>query len=206
MLAHVLRRARAIDGIDDVVLATSNETRDEPLTWVADDLGLQSFRGSEHDVLGRFATVAALTKADAIVRITGDCPLLAPDIAARVVSAYRAGAGAFVSNDTNVSGFPDGTDTEVVSSRILQEAATRVLMHASWIHGDREHVTSWIRRHYQHHVVTSPDDFGRYKLSVDTPEDLARVRTIFGYLENGDYTLAATLRAIARVEQEGCTV
>lgn len=200
MLAHVLDRAKRIGGVARVVLATSINANNDPLTWIADDLGVASHRGDEHDVLGRFATIAAQYDADTIIRLTGDCPLLDPAVAETVLRAFglRGATVAYVSNDTTTSGFPDGTDVEIMTrSAILQ--ADR----AATSGPDREHVTRWIRRHMPTARVAHQQDLSWLKLSVDCQEDLDRVRQVFGYLEDGDTSLAATVAAYRRAFPDG---
>lgn len=203
MLAHVLSRAKAIPSIDRVVLVTTDHERDTPLTRIADDLNVSSVRGRDGDVLSWFLAAAEACGADAVMRLTGDCPLIAPEVCERVLADYRdllEPSVEYVSNDTTVSGFPDGTDTEVFSMRLLQETAATVPQHAPWVHGDREHVTTWMRRTQPQRVVRYEQDYRHLKLSVDDRSDLERVRRIFGYLEHGDYALTATLAAVARAE------
>lgn len=208
MLAHVLERALAIRNVAAVVLATSHAERDKPLTWIADDLGVAAFCGDETDVLGRFHAVARGWKADAVMRITGDCPLLAPEVCDRVLADYAEILDPhvdYVSNDTTASGYPDGTDCEVMSFGALAAADRDVRAHA-----DREHVTTWLRRNVPQRVVMA-DDGAAYgstkaygaspiKLSVDSADDIARVRKIYGYLSPGDFSLRATLDAVRRAD------
>jgi len=201
MLGHVLTRARAIRGIDAVVLATSDQDRDTPLTWVAREQGIEVVRGrcAEHDVLTRFEQAARAHDADIIMRLTGDCPLLDPSVCQRVLDMHREMPDVeYVSNDTTVSGYPDGLDVEVFTARLLYAASRTVPEHAAWVHGDREHVTSFMRRTQPQVVLHCPTDWRHLKLSVDTADDLARVRMIYSQLSNGDYTLDATLAAARR--------
>ena len=201
LLAHVLLRARTIVGVDAVVLATSVNDRDKPLTWVADDLGILSVTGSEHDVLGRFADAAMRHRADVIMRITGDCPLLAPDVCQRVLACYRSDPFVrYVSNDTTSTGYPDGTDCEVFSASVLREANL-----AAHDDGEREHVTPFMRTHCaSREVLSDVGDWRHLKLSVDCQEDLEYVRRIFGFLPDGwtstpsSMSLPVTLAAVAR--------
>jgi len=192
MLRHVLARAQAIHGVDDVVLATTTLERDAPLVDLAHDAGVRVVRGSEADVLGRF--VRASTGADVVMRLTGDCPLLAPDVCEAVLAEWLMRRDGFCSNDTRYSGYPDGTDCEVFSRADLLRAAAEA-SHPS----DREHVTRWMyRRVHPVTMVCARGDWRRLKWSVDTPEDLAYVRRVMGLIPAGSYTLPATLRAALR--------
>ena len=142
MLAHVVERVRATPGIDEVVIATTTRPADDPLVDWASRAGLACARGSEEDVLDRFRTALARHPADAIVRVTPDCPLLDPDVAGRVVATWRDAGGAldYVSN-VHPPTFPDGLDTEVISRRALLAAWTEATDPA-----DREHVTPFVWR------------------------------------------------------------
>ena len=100
MLEHVLVRAAAVPGVDQVVLATTVSPEDGALAEVARAADVACVRGSVDDVLDRFHAALAAHPADAVVRITADCPLLDPEVSGRVVSEYRRRAGEldYVSN------------------------------------------------------------------------------------------------------------
>ena len=206
MIDHVLERAGEIVGLTEVVLATSQHEQDVPLANRAQSLGYRAWRcplrmaNGRNDVLSWYHHVAQETRADILVRLTGDCPLLAPEVCQRVVDAFVAHRRLdpwtvmhYAWNDTATTGYPDGTDCEVMTRAILDAAWT-----AATDHEDRHHVTPWIRRH-QRVLTVTPEQKTAYpvvKLSVDTTEDLERVRAIFGYLAPGQFDLAATLRAL----------
>jgi spore coat polysaccharide biosynthesis protein SpsF len=194
LIAHVIERARAIPGVDDLVLATTAQDRDDLLVEEAGRLGVCVVRGSEHDVLDRMFVAATLARADVVMRITGDCPFIAPEVSAQVLLAFQH-SGWYAWNDTMHSGFPDGTDTEVFAFALLQAAA-----HGAHRPEEREHVTSWIRKHYPVAVVgNSLADYSAVKLSVDTDADYQLARAVAARLAPGDYSLAATMEAYRRI-------
>lgn len=197
LAAHVLERVRAVRGIDDIVLATSVNDRDEPLAVLAADMGYRAWRGSEHDVLGRFVGAAAALHADIVMRITGDCPFTAPEVCERVLCTALSGDpwADYVSNDVTSSGYPDGTDCEVFTMLALLRANVSVTDRL-----DREHVTPWMKRNLPSKVVRSFEDWGHLKLSVDCEEDLLRARSIFGYLPPCAFALRDTLVAWQKVQ------
>ena len=80
LIAHSLRRLRVACRVDDVVLATTEHPSDDALIELASREDIRSYRGSEHDVLSRVRGAAMSVDAEAVVRITGDCPLLDPDV------------------------------------------------------------------------------------------------------------------------------
>jgi spore coat polysaccharide biosynthesis protein SpsF (cytidylyltransferase family) len=194
MVRHVLRRALAL-GADAVWLATSVNERDGALLREAAECGVPAFAGNESDVLARVAQAAVAARADVIVRVTGDCPAWAPDIGRRVLDAHlaRCDPWAFTSNDTTVSGWADGLDTEVFGRGLLMEANRRAQRRT-----DIEHVTPWMRRHGAVQVVGSSEDWRAVKLSVDTAEDFARVGAVLGVLDGGGYGWPATRSALLR--------
>src|SRR5579859_4104895 len=82
-----LRRARNLDG---VVVATTEAPGSDPIAQIAQDLGIPVHRGSEQDVLARFAGAAAMAGAATIVRVTSDCPLIDPVLVDQVIEEYLA--------------------------------------------------------------------------------------------------------------------
>lgn len=191
LIAHVLERARAIAGVSEVILATSENYRDQSLVQAAVAQGIRSFCGSEWDVLGRMRAAAEWARADAVMRLTGDCPFLDPAICDEVLSAFHATSPDYIWNDTHRSGFPDGLDAEVFTREALELAATQAIDR-----GDREHVTPWMRRELRCGVVVCADgDHSALKLSVDTREDFERAQAIARALPLGDFSLRATLAA-----------
>src|SRR5690348_14470818 len=82
---HRTARARLLDG---VVLATTEQAADDPLVEVGQRLGVGIFRGDENDVLGRFARAAEISKAETVVRICADRPLVDPDVIDLAIRAF----------------------------------------------------------------------------------------------------------------------
>ena len=193
MVQHVIERARAIQGLADVVLVTSSNERDRPLVELAKSLNFSVICGSEHDVLDRYLTVAQVYQPDAIMRLTGDTPLLCADVCGQVLEAFqtRPVDVDYVINDTTRSGWPDGLDCECASVSAIFQAA-RYATSAT----DREHVTPWIRRHLTEQTVMADENWTHLKLSVDSREDLALVRQVYGHLPAGDFTWPTTLKAV----------
>ena len=148
---------------------------DIPLLRVLLDLHVDTFQGSESDVLSRYIHAARLEQADVIVRVTGDCPLWSSTAGDEVVRAMQDDPFCdFASNDTLVSGWPDGTDVEAFSRELLDSASAAEDVTAY----DGEHVTPWLKRRARKRVIIRRpfDQFSKIKLSVDTSEDLERVR------------------------------
>lgn len=133
-------------------------------------------QGSELDVLSRYTKAAAYFEADYIVRITGDCPLIPPFVISKHIVLALKNNYDYVSNvEERFRTTLDGIDCEVMSKRLLEWLDTEAQEAP-----EREHVTVRARTHKPDWAragfVTSFFDLSRTKLSVDTPEDLRRVR------------------------------
>ena len=172
LLAHVVERARAIRGITAVIIATTTKERDDPVATLAASLGVVCFRGSEDDVLDRYYRCAEAFGIDPIIRVTGDCPLLNSEASSAVLAAFLADPRHYTHN---IGPGTDGWDTEVIPSWLLRKA-WRIARDPR----EREHVTLFTREHekaWVRHIKTDEIP-GHAKWSVDTEEDLARVRAV----------------------------
>jgi spore coat polysaccharide biosynthesis protein SpsF len=181
MLAHVAERAATIPGIAGVVLATTVSPADDQLEILARAAGLRWVRGSEEDVLDRFRLAARETNAEALVRITADCPLLDPAVSGRVLAEYAARRPGvdYVSN-VHPPTYPDGLDTEVFSVEALETAAREARLPS-----EREHVTPFMWSHPERFRVANvehAEDLSRHRWTVDTEDDLKFVREVFDAL------------------------
>jgi len=177
LLAHVVERARAIPGITEAVLATTVNRTDDPLVAFARDSDIGCIRGSEADVLDRFFVAARETKAEAIVRVTSDCPLLDPAVSGKVLEEYMRRVGVDYVSNVHPPTYPDGLDTEVISAEALGTAA-----HEAYLASDREHVTPyvWSRpERFRTVNVEHAENLSGHRWTVDTPADLEFVRAVF---------------------------
>ena len=178
LIEHVVERVRRMTLAVTVVAAIPSA--DTPLLRVLLDLHVDTFQGSESDVLSRYVLTARMHQADIVVRVTGDCPLWDASAGDEVVRVMLDEPEFdFASNDTRVSGWPDGTDVEVFSRSLLEKAAASSDL---TIH-DREHVTPWLQRYcLKKRIVRRPiDDWSREKLSVDTASDMERVKGLLAH-------------------------
>lgn len=173
----LLTRLARAEKLDQIILATTDRAVDDPLAAHVADQGYLVVRGSEDDVLGRFALAAKTAQADVVVRITGDCPLIMPEVVDQTIAAYGAGGYDYVSNIDPPS-YPDGLDTEVFSAKALAQAATLATKGF-----DREHVTPFLRQHpaFQRHNVTADRDLSAVRLTVDEAADLVTISAILAH-------------------------
>jgi len=141
VLSWVVRAARAAVGIDEVWVATSTVAADDEIVlWCASN-SVRCHRGSENDVLERYAGAIKASSADIVVRITADCPFLDPSIIGTVLR-LRATSGADYASNVDPPTWPDGLDCEVITA-----AALLIAMKDARLPSEREHVTPYVRNH-----------------------------------------------------------
>lgn len=186
VLARVVQRARQATKIQEVVVATTTEPRDEAIVELCDARGWPYFRGSENDALDRYYQAALECEADVVVRITADCPLIEPEIVDTVVQEFldRQPHVDYACNFLPQRTFPRGLDTEVMRFDALERA-----WHEDHNPAWREHVTSYINCNpelFQIRGVLNDVDYSFMRWTVDTPEDLQFVRIVYQRLGNRD--------------------
>jgi spore coat polysaccharide biosynthesis protein SpsF (cytidylyltransferase family) len=195
MVLHVAARARRIPGVEAVVVAIPNGAEDAPLREALEEAGVRVVAGPAEDVLRRYAIAARAADADAIVRITADCPLLSPAVAGRVVATFLEGGVDYASNTLERS-WPRGMDTEMLSREALETLdATATEPY------EREHVTpgAWLHpERFRLASVREDDDLSDLRLTVDTDEDFRLVEAIFEALGREDVELDEVLELLAR--------
>ena len=181
MLSHVVKRTMKSKLIDKVAVATTINSIDDPLEDFCVLNKIYCYRGSEEDVLDRFYQLAKIQKADAIVRITGDCPFVDPDIIDDVINEYQNGDYDYVTNSMRYT-YPDGMDVEIFSYDALEKAYTNATSLR-----EKEHVVSYFKYSglFKIKNVINPNPISQeYRLSVDQPDDLKFVREIYSKLIN----------------------
>lgn len=186
MLAQQLRRVKACREADEIVVATTTNRTDDPVVAAAEKAGVRWFRGSEDDVLGRYAEAARESKADVVVRITSDCPLIDPQVSDRVIAELKAHAGECdYAHNIDPRTFPRGLDTEVFFRDTLER-----LDRLSHSQAAREHVTHFLLEErpelFVTRAVADREDNSDLRWTVDTAEDLAMVREVYAGLGLGD--------------------
>lgn len=198
---HVAERLKRSQRLDRIVLATTTAGADDPLADYASALGLTVVRGSERNVLARFVQAAELTRADVVVRVTGDCPLVDPWLVDYLVDALPETAG-------YVRVEPEG---ELIDEGI-DPCSTWALHRLAALAGDdpvaQEHVTGYFKLHPDLvPVARCPAPAERWlkgaRISVDTPADLAFLEAIHQRMGVGPGEIdVVDLVALLRAEPE----
>jgi len=180
MLARVVKRSQRATMLQEVMVATTTRPADEAIVELCAEHGWPCFRGSEDDVLDRYYRAAKDHRADVVVRITSDCPLIEPEIVDCIAQEFfEKGPLDYASNTLPPRTFPLGLDVEVMAFDALERAWREDDSHA-W----REHVTPYIYRHpekFALRAVVNDKDYSHMRWTVDTVDDLAFVRRIYDY-------------------------
>jgi len=170
--------------VDKVVFATSENKDNDPLAQHAEEIGLDYFRGSENDLIDRLLKTARKFKADAIVRITGDCPLVDPSLVDKLVKIYRGKENIDYITNVLPPTFPDGIDIEIISTKTLERLDKEVKnpLYREWI------------------TTTIMENLDKFNiLNISNEENLFHLRLTVDYLE--DFELVEKI--IGKLHQEG---
>jgi len=185
MLVRVVERARKAELLDQVIVATSVAAEDDAVADLGKEWGFPVSRGSAQDVLDRYVQAARQFKAEIVVRITGDCPLIDPGVIDQTIKAFLSARPhvQYASNRIQRT-YPIGLDVEVFWRDLLEQAALEAKEKYQ-----REHVTPYFYEpegRFQVIAVHASEDYGELRWTVDTAEDLAFVREIYSRMDPGE--------------------
>lgn len=190
LLSYQIERLRRVQLADEIIIATTTEPQDDQIVQFCKDENVAYFRGSPLDVLDRYYQAAKFAKADVIVRVTGDCPLIDPEVTDKVIRFYidHQPQYDYVSNSLERT-YPRGLDTEIFSMALLEQAASKAKLPS-----EREHVTVYFYTHPERFSlknVGNAVDLSKYRWTVDTSEDFELVEKILGDLhpKNPDFRM-----------------
>ncbi len=184
IILHLVERVAKADRISDLIVATTTEQTDDTLVQLLLKEGISHYRGSTDDVLSRYASASAESKATYVVRITGDCPLVDSRVIDLAVDTAIEGSYDYVSTDNS---FPDGFDVEVFTYKALIEAQQLALDSF-----DREHVTPYIKRNSVRVKYLSLNPSHEHlRVTLDEPEDLYVIRNVLEHFgDNSNFDLS----------------
>lgn len=203
VLERVVERLEKSENVDEVVVATSTGKQDDIIEKIMSEK-VKVHRGSEEDVLGRMFEAAEKSDADTVVRITGDCPLLSPEVVDKVVEKLHEEDADYAANIIERT-FPRGFDVEAFtfySFRKVEEKSDQK--------HQREHVTPLYRESdkFEKANVESSEVFDREKLinrtdlrlTLDEADDYLLLRKLFKELEDGE--LFNEQKIVRKLEEE----
>ena len=184
MITHLIERIKQSKKLDEIIVATTEDKSDDEVVNVIGKLNIPTFRGSYEDVLDRYFQAAKKYDADVIVRITGDCPLIDPDVVDEIIEYFNNHDFDYVSNTIKPT-YPDGLCVEVFSFKALEKAWNQAELLS-----EREHVTPYITKHpeiFKIKNIENSVDLSDLRWCVDQQEDLDFVKEVFKSLYNKDY-------------------
>jgi spore coat polysaccharide biosynthesis protein SpsF len=191
IIEHDIVRVTCANTVDNVLVATTEKTRDDIIVRYAERCGAAVFRGSEEDVLDRMYKSAESTSANTIVRITSDCPLIDPMTIDTVVNRLSETDADYASNILERT-FPRGLDVEAFTLDSFRRVADK----AKKPH-HREHVTPFYReqpnmfnlKNVTADKVPNSEAFaGRtdLRLTLDEADDYELLRIVYKEVEYDD--------------------
>ena len=199
MLELMVERVKCVNGLDEIILATTNNDTDDCLAFLAEKMGISCFRGSEHDVLGRILKASEEYNIDIIVELTGDCPLIDPACIEKVIDEFFQNKPDYATNALSKT-YPLGMEAQVFPSSILAEVAQLTNDPL-----DREHVTLYIYKNTEKYNVLSISADGihnrpEFQLTLDEKDDYKLIKNIFEnlYIQKPDFTLSDIIQFLDR--------
>lgn len=191
MLEHIVERLRRVQKIHDIVFATTTNAAEDCIEMLSQRLGVGCFRGAEEDVLSRVLQTSKAYGGDVIVEITGDCPLIDPDITSQTLDLYLYNDCDCAFNDLTPA-FPLGMNVGIFSTELLEVADRE-----GQTQPDREHV-SWffMRNPSRFRLLTLPAPprlhWPDLRLTLDEPDDYKMINAVFQalYPVNPEFTLS----------------
>lgn len=197
ILVRMIERLRAASTPNKIIVATSTDASDTPVVSLCEQHNVDYFRGSLEDLLDRHYQCATKARADAVVKIPSDCPLIDPSVVDKVIQYFidHADCYDFVSN-LHPATYPDGYDTEIFSMRALSEAWNE----ATKPH-EREHTTPFIWDQPQRYRLgnvtweTGKDVSMSHRWTLDYADDYEFVRAVYEalYEEGKVFSMQAIL-------------
>lgn len=189
LLGLLIKRVKQAKKIDKVIVATSSNKSDDSVKEIAARYNIKTYRGSLEDVLDRYYQTALKYNSDIIVRITGDCPLIDPELIDTIVDKFESSELDYLSNTLDPM-YPDGQDIEIFSFEALEKTWKKAKLNS-----EREHVTPFLYKNSSYYggLLFKADnfknlngDFSNIRMTVDYNSDLKIIESLVGF--GGDYS------------------
>jgi glutamate-1-semialdehyde 2,1-aminomutase len=180
LIELLLKRLTKCNNVNFIILATSHYEKNVSLIDHVKDLGFPVFVGSENNVLERYLQCAQKFGLDTIVRITGDCPLVDPDLIDKMLLKFEEQNVDYLSNTLEPT-FPDGLDVE-----IFDQAKLNISYSTSKDPANLEHVTPFLKSSdlFSRYNYKNDQDISHLRWTVDEPEDFEVIKNIFTEFAN----------------------
>ena len=177
IIKYLIDRLKKVQSLDCIVMATTVNKADDPLVKLSHEAGIKYYRGSENDVMSRVIEAAESVNAEIIVSITGDCPLIDPQLVDQAIRTFMHNCCDYV-NNAAIPGYPGGMNVQVYSldSLLKSSESTNDIL-------DREHVTSYIYANpdlfFPIYLLPTPElNHPEYTLELDEKSDYELIKQI----------------------------
>ena len=187
----LIERIKFVNEIDKIIVATTTSKKDDILEEYCNANNIICYRGSEENVMQRVLEAAKKNSIETIVEITGDCPLIDPQIISQILNCYLNNDYDYVGN-SNIRSYPDGMDVQVFSRKVLEDSYENTTNKL-----DQEHVTLHIRRNnkYSKFNIVAPSNhhFPDIGLTLDEEDDFNLIKNIFESFKDNKFNLSNIL-------------
>lgn len=192
LLGYMVERLRQLKNADDIVIATTTKMSDQAIVDYCHLLGVSVYRGSDTDVLSRYYEAASERNAEAIVRLTADCPVHDPTVIDNMIEYFELAQPDldYLSNTVSRT-FPRGFDCEVFAMELLEKAYKEATLYF-----EREHVTPYMYLRFNTFRIgnyfSTLGKYDQFRLTVDTEEDFEALKLLMTelYPKNPNFGVA----------------
>ncbi|WLR50564.1 glycosyltransferase family protein [Bacillus tianshenii] len=187
VLDYVFSRCKKVNGVFDVIVATSTLPQDNAVEAWCEKNEVTCFRGSQDDVLSRYYEAAKPYQPDYVIRVTSDCPFVDFELMAQIIETMKVQPVDYVKV---VGSLPRGLTSEMFAFSALE------YMHE---HGNeerhREHVTYYAYEfsdEFQHVTLKAPKEIQNpsLRITLDTEEDYELCTKVAEHF-NGDKLISS---------------
>jgi len=180
-LDQVIRRLKKSKRLNEIIIATTKETDDNPIINISKKENVQYFKDSKENVLSRYYLAAKENDIDSVVRVTSDCPCIDARIVDIAISEHLKSNADYTSNSL-IRTYPHGLDVEVFNFDALEKAYKKAKHDY-----EKEHVTSYINGNpqlFKINTIKAPKELWapNIRVTLDTEEDYALLCAVFDYL------------------------
>jgi spore coat polysaccharide biosynthesis protein SpsF len=177
LIGSVINRVKKVKKVKKIILATTNSITDNKLAKIALAKKILVFRGSKNDVVNRFYNATKKIKPYAILRITGDCPLISPKILDQLIDIFKKNKADYASTSKR---FAHGLDAEIFTFDLLKKINKKIKSKS-----DKEHITQLMLKNKRIKKVTLYNKLNesKFRITIDTKKDFFFIKKIVAYFE-----------------------
>jgi spore coat polysaccharide biosynthesis protein SpsF len=167
--------------VNKIVVAISDQSSDDILAEYLESIHQEYTRGSLDNVLDRYVKAEEKYKPSVIIRLTADCPLVMPELIDQYLEIFEKSEFDYLSNILKLT-YPDGLDVEIIAAGTFKK-----LLEFNLSKEEKEHVTLGIysrKDKFKTYNVSNKTNMSNFRWTVDTPDDLAFVKSIYAHFES----------------------